>query len=467
MKVWSLGQWLLLGGICLYSFNSYLVLLRDPFVLERLALAIEQPAIETVGLQLADSLKVNYLSLLLFIVAIVSSFLGLLLLWLQRSRIQWSFQLLLVAIVFISFPSLSTDVFDYTNSNRVAFVHQANPWQHPVADFPDDPQIYLGSWIDRASVYPPVTFVFSSIVYYLFGAGVVGSIIGFKALATGAYLVIALTLKQHDQVEGNSVVLFSLNPLILIEFIGNAHNDLILGMFMLGGVVWLLKERWLASSLSFGLGILAKFSLALYIPLVCWFWLKSRQYRIMGRWLVGFGITLSAGVVIMSTFISDLWQNLLQQFDIYQKSLPTVIRFIYIQLLGQDQIEVANTWQKYTTYPIFGLTSLWILVRSQLKMVDTLVVTMMAYLFIQAPMLQPWYLAWFLPLVPLAKSERIQWASLVFCISALLTYPTYYLSLFLSPLSIYWQLILALVMIGPPIVTLVLPNFWINKNNVK
>src|SRR5690606_31321083 len=108
-------------------------------------LALGNPAIESVGLKLAGLLKVNHTSTLL----IVSSFVGLFwsfwkMLLLERDTprkpkaaaplkegISMWFWITCVLIIFLSFPALSTDVFDYNNTNRVAFIHDADPWQYP------------------------------------------------------------------------------------------------------------------------------------------------------------------------------------------------------------------------------------------------------------------------------------------------------------------------------------------------
>lgn len=456
---YQLILWLALVG---YSVTSYLILLRDAFLLERLSLTLEMPQLESNGIRLASTLNVNLITPVLLGIIILAAFWGFIgvFKYASNSHINWSYLGLLTLTVFMAFPALSRDIFDYNNANRVAFLHQQNPWIYPAKTFPDDSEIYYGSWITRASVYPPVSFLLSTGVYYLFGYEVIPALIGFKLLAVGLFLTIGYLLWKHlPSNKQKYAYLFWFNPLILIEFIGNGHNDLALSLFVVLGFIVMLNKQIFLSGIFFILGILAKFSIGLYVPII---WLKQvrKQPVTAFGWLVGILAGIALGFMLMGESGTYLLANLSDQFSVYLHSIPSFLRLLLMGFLGQERQEAAEVIQKVITLTIFLGISGYYLLKRKLTLADQMSVVMMLYLWIQAPMLQPWYIAWYLPLISLVKNNRIRVAGIVFCLSSLLSYPAFFVSLYLQPLSMWWQLLIALVMVLPPAVSLYAPDKW-------
>jgi len=454
-------RFLLWLSLLIYTVTSYLLVLRDAFFLERISLTLKIPQIETWGLYFANVLKVNYSATLLIIISFIGSFLGFVGVYKYSNvkKLSLGYLAILAITVFLSFPALSTDIFDYNNQNRVAFLHKANPWQYSADNFPDDGEIYYGSWLSRASVYPPVTFLFSSLVHYGLGDSVFSGIIGFKLLALIFWgliiFVLSRTLKEKQQ---KKILLFAINPLVLIEFIGNGHNDLIIGFWILITVYALVQKKTKLSAIAFAFGLLSKFSILLYGPIILWSWFKDKNYRAIILWSSLVVLICSGALLLMGNSRNYLLANLNEQFSIYQKSLPTVIRYFLIESL--DDLSRANQFQKLITLPIFVVVGLYYTFYKKFNLVRTMVGAMIFYQIIQAPMLQPWYLGWFIILLPLLTEKRLLVTSMVFCVSVMMSYPVYYLSLYYLPLAIWWQLVIAITSILPPVVTLLVPEKW-------
>ena len=64
-----------------------------------------------------------------------------------------------------------------------------------------------------------------------------------------------------------NALLYVLNPLVILEFTGNLHAEVIMLGFFLYGFWWLLKGRWVLFSLLFAAGILIKLTILLLMPL--------------------------------------------------------------------------------------------------------------------------------------------------------------------------------------------------------
>ena len=457
-----------LGSLC-YTLTSYLILLRDAFILERLSRTLGIPEIELIGIQLAKVFKVNHLTIILLGISVCVLFYAYrqLLVYYKDKKSISSLQnltLITVLILFFSFPSLSTDVFDYNNYNRVAFIHNASPWEVPPQTFSNDSEIYYGSWIDQSSVYPPLAMAISSIVYVIFTANPVLAIWGFKLVATVAFGLTALVIHKQQPGKLQLLAMFLINPLILIEFIGNAHNDMSLGLFVLLGAIAFSKKHYFKAGIGLGLAIIAKVSAVLFIPLLGLYTLKKRNLKAAVQFTVG----TTAVVLLTSIFIwpslGFLLTNISDQLDLYQRSLATSIRYLFILIFGEDNIETANRYQKLTTLP-FTLGLLWYTTKkiTHKTTFKYLSIFMIGYLLVSAPMLQPWYLAWFFPLVPFIKHKRTQNTALVMTFSAFLPYLIYYVSLYFNPTHILWQSALYLGFAIPPIVTWLAPKQWYTR----
>ena len=460
-----LGLW---AGISLYTITSYLIVLRDPFLLERLAISLKIPTIETGGLFLAQLLHVNFITIPILAVSFLVSFFFFIRLFYLGSKIKlkkpdYLIWLAIIITVYFSFPALSTDVFDYNNTNKVTYQYKANPWLTPARQFPQDPEIYIASWLDRASVYPPTAFVTSSLVYFIFGTHLTAAVLGFKALALTLYSLITYSLHYLLPKKTWLVLFFALNPLVLIEFIGNAHNDLLMAFFALLGLSFFIKNKPLFSGINLGLGFLAKFTIILYLPLWIMVKLKQAQYRHVALITATTVVTLSLGLLFMGDAYFALRENLNFQLDLYHRSLPLTIRNIFHFGLNLNMVQ-ANQVQKIISAFIFGAWYLLAFTKiNEKNLVGLSALTIILYLLIVSPMLQPWYLAWFLPLVPLAHNSKLSLASIIFSFSALSHYFVYFISLYLNPLSPYWQTVLYLVMSLPGILILTIPGKWYTR----
>jgi len=467
----SLYLWGLVASFGLYSVASYLLLLRDDFFLERFSIALAAPQFLTITRHWASITHANWLSILLLTISIIASFYFYFKIIsppipVSLPHLSWIKWLLpLVFLALISYPGLSTDVFDYINTNRVAFIHHSNPWVTPPQNFPQDSLIYFGSWNFRASVYPPLMFAFSSLVYFVFGTSVVLSIIGFKLLnlvlwALLIYLMWRLTPSKNLW----AFMAFAFNPLVLIEFLGNAHNDLTMALPIFIGFGLFYRRRYLLAGLVLGLGFLTKFTLALYLPLLIAVLFIKFSYRSIFKLISGFTITVLIGLSLLGDSASYLFANLGTQFQLYLQSLPTIIRFFLLQTLGQTHDPLAISIQKGLNLPLLALFVYFSLHSINLhRLADRSVYLMILYLTVSAPMLQPWYAIWYLPLLLFVTSIKIRHAALVFTFSLMLHYLVRNFSLYFWPNSFTWQIIIYLTMALPPLFILFAKKPWYTR----
>src|SRR3954452_19743590 len=152
---------------------------------------------------------------------------------------------LLVAMLAVAPPLLSTDVFNYVAYARMG-THGINPYAHGTVDFRFDPSYpYVGHFWNRTpTAYGPL---FTLVSYAVAPLGVGGAMWAFKALAALATLgCVALVWRIAPLVGRHplrAAVLIGLNPLVLVWGVGGGHNDALVALALLAGTWLVLRER--------------------------------------------------------------------------------------------------------------------------------------------------------------------------------------------------------------------------------
>ncbi len=142
------------------------------------------------------------------------------------SRFPWK-QILTLALVFtLAYPLLSSDVFKYLFAAKELVLYHTNP--HVVAPqvFEGDTWLRFMRWIHTPSPYGPVMTALAIPPYLLALGKFVPALYLFKLAQLGWYL---LSIWLIGRLAANRKVVaqlvFALNPLILVEWLTNAHND--------------------------------------------------------------------------------------------------------------------------------------------------------------------------------------------------------------------------------------------------
>ena len=190
----------------------------------------------------------------------------------------------IVAIVFrvsllFALPNLSDDFYRFIWDGRLLAAGY-----HPFAELP---RYYIEHKInipgidqalfeklnspDYFTIYPPVNqFVFWLSVK-LSPHSILGSVLVMRSLIIGAeigsLLLIGKILK-HYQLFNKNILLYALNPLVIIELTGNLHFEVFLIFFLLASFWFLIKGNLIASALNFALAICTKLIPLIFLPLL-------------------------------------------------------------------------------------------------------------------------------------------------------------------------------------------------------
>jgi len=149
-----------------------------------------------------------------------------------------------IAVLFISYPALSTDIFNYMFNAKMVVVYQADPHVKTALNFDTDPWVKYMHNIQSTAPYGYGWTALSLLPYTLGDNHLkltlwlfrVFMLIGFSLLIWTQF-----TLKASKE----AILTFALNPLVLIETVSNIHNDV--WMMAFGFLALLAAKKGLVS----------------------------------------------------------------------------------------------------------------------------------------------------------------------------------------------------------------------------
>lgn len=316
---------------------------------------------------------------------------------------------MLVRLVYLlAVPELSDDVFRYLWDGMVT-VNGTSPYALRPSAYLESgtagfSELYpLMNSPDYYSIYPPVLqFIFGFSAWM--GVDVNTAIVVLRVLALlaefGSVILIWKLLKRWKTNQHN-LMLYTLNPLVIIEFVGNLHAEVFMVFFLLLSV-WLLvvKRTWL-SAVAFGLAVGTKLLPLMFLPFYIkrLGWVKATIYG-----SIALGLT---ALLFIPFWTPDLLANFTSSLRLYfanfefNASIYYVIREVGFWVKGYNIIADTAVW-----LPRIVLVSiLGIAIANKEKTISSLPKVMLfawCIYYAFATTINPWYitvLAAFLPFV--------------------------------------------------------------------
>jgi len=224
------------------------------------------------------------LSLQIFIGLILVAF-GLYLYTLKTvTSFPWRLVVTVSIILALAYPMLSSDVFKYLFSAKEILVYHANPYLVTPNAFPDDTWIRFMRWVHTTTPYGPL-FTGLTIPYYLLGMGKFVPILYLFKIDQVAWYLLAIWL--IGKLKGvKAQIFFAFNPLILIEWLVNAHNDaLMITLLLLSLYLLTLKRKiWSYVALLASVGI--KYITIIFVPVLLFPKLLKNHFQSTICWLI-------------------------------------------------------------------------------------------------------------------------------------------------------------------------------------
>lgn len=155
-------------------------------------------------------------------------------------------------VLAFSYNAFSYDLFNYVFDAKIVTFYKQNPYFHKALDFPQDPMLGFMHWTHRLYPYGPLWLAVSIPLSFLGFQKLLPTLILFKLLAVTSYLASCLAIwklceKKSINDRFFAVGVFAFCPLVIIEGLVSAHNDIfMMAIGLLGFYFFWAKKYWIA-----------------------------------------------------------------------------------------------------------------------------------------------------------------------------------------------------------------------------
>ncbi|WGK66288.1 mannosyltransferase [Croceiramulus getboli] len=319
-----------------------------------------------------------------------------------------------------SIPNLSQDFYRFLWDGRL-LVQGINPYLTTPEQYldqglwnivPQARELVTGMGTLNASHYsnyPPLNQLCFAIAALLSGQSILGSVIVLRLQIIGAELGIlwfGKRLLEQLNLPVQRIYWYILNPFVIIEMSGNLHFESVMLFFLLLGIYWLHRKRWILSAFAWTSSIAVKLLPLLLLPVLIQHlsrWNQKESYRKLfsTSWksIPYYGLVLLTSLVFFLPVLSGefithfgdtiaLW---FQKFE-FNASVYYLIRWVGYQVKGWNIIgEVGPILPVVTVIFLIGLS----LLRNNRGTRQWLTAALfgVCFYFLLSTTVHPWYVA--------------------------------------------------------------------------
>lgn len=323
----------------------------------------------------------------------------------MRAVLAVSAALLIVGVA--RWPRDSTDIWSYAAYGRMVSHYGASPYRHVPVEFSNDRAIrrVKPTWQNTSSVYGPLWNGVSAGVVSVTQTHLKSTRIWFQSLAALSVFLAVLLIGRRTRSPA-AAALIGLNPLVIYDVVNGGHNDALVGLALLVGVLLASRERFELAALAIALGALVKpVALLGLVALIVWI-VRKRGVRPaaiatgVGGGVIAAGYALSGGFDALTPLREARLQMSRNSIWLLSSSEGRTNLFGLGRFheFSSDFLQTAATLSTITVIVLAG-----VLVAGRLRdNTPTLLVgsAVVAYLLAGAYVL-PWYAAWALPVLVL------------------------------------------------------------------
>ncbi len=339
------------------------------------------------------------------------------------------------------YPITALDVVLYVVRARLWALYGGSPMLALPVNFPQDPYIRLaGEYAKQPSPYGPLWELIAQIPIRLGITGIGSGVIAMKSISLISYISMAVLLGWYSKQDSprynvsglTAMTFFALNPLVLMQAIGNGHNDmLMLALMTLGLILW-QRGKWMEAALALTFASLIKITGFILIPL---FGMAVLVASTNWRTRITRGFVLGA-IFIVTTLIAYRITGPIPQafigtehamFGRLGYSPSYAIRILMNQIFAYN-IKLFELPTKIGNY-LFFLYYIYILIRLAQAKISLIEAGFMAYfsqLFLNSTF-RIWYPMWLMPFAALNLNSGTYWRTFLFSITAELSILSYYI----------------------------------------
>lgn len=273
---------------------------------------------------------------------------------------------------------------------------------------------------DYFTIYPPVCQALFAAASFLFPNSLAGGIIMIRfpmLVAEAISIFFIFKLLRIYGLPAKYVLLYALNPLVILELSGNLHFEVLMICFLLISVYFFQQNRLMFSAIFFGLAICAKLLPLIFLPLFIRRLGIRKSIYYFG--MVGISCLLLFLPLLNVELVKGLQSSIglyFQKFE-FNASIYYIVREIGYAVKGFNIIEQSGRWMAICAFVSIVLFTLF--ERCKRLPEAFLWVLLLYYLF--ATIVHPWYIT---PLVAFSIFSKFRF-TIVWSLFIFFTYAGY------------------------------------------
>ena len=343
----------------------------------------------------------------------------------KNNKQMWIYITIISIIFVLVIPFMCSDVFYYIGIGRINSEYGENPYYITIKEFIEQDenkellkedtvlkQAYQNDWADSTVVYGPVWTIICGLIAKMSFGNIDAGILLFKLInlvvhLLNCYVIYKMTNKKIF------VLLYGINPFVLVEGIAMVHNDIFIVLFTLLSIYFILKKKNIMMSLVFlAIATTIKYVTILLLPFIIIYY--AREYKPSKRFIecIKYGMIFLIMIIVpYLVYVKDFHilsgifiqqEKLAKNFYIILKQyffeIPNIIGISKKILLGSFIIIYAFTC-------VILLNKKKIKFREQMEQYEKF---LLAFIFLLITNFQPWYILWLFPGVLWQKSYNIR-----------------------------------------------------------
>lgn len=336
--------------------------------------------------------------------------------------------ILFAVLLTVTMPLNSRDLFHYIMEGRILSQYGGNPLVTAPSAFPNDPLIQFSNWKNYPSPYGPLWVLLAAAVTFVARNSLLASVVLFKLVSLVGYLATAAFIWRARRAGRATAlaptVLWLWHPLVLLELIGNGHNDSLMLAFLAGAFYCQVTGRPRAALLAVTVAALVKYTALPFLPLLLW-----HQVRGVPRWRERLRVVLRTGgpvVVVIVAALAPFWVGprtlgFVRESEQFYASLPHFVRTLLRQELAKGQ---ATTVVRFVAGGVL-LAGYWVLMARTSSVWESFLRAaywLTVLLLVTWSFFVPWYVTWLILAAAVGGWVRAGWQVWLFGLAAELSY---------------------------------------------
>jgi hypothetical protein len=339
------------------------------------------------------------------------------------------------------YPITALDVVLYVVRARLWALYDGSPMLALPMNFPQDSYIRLaGEYVKQPSPYGPLWELVAQIPIRLGILAIGSGVIAMKMILLISYLSMAVLIGWHARQDSpqyqvsslTAMTFFALNPLVLMQVIGNGHNDMLMMALMTVGLLLWQRGRWIGATFALTLAALVKITGLILLPL---FGIAVLASAADGKTRLTRAICMAAVFIVTALVTYRITGPIPEVFGSLEHTMfgrlgysPSYAIRIFINKFFSNDIDVIEAPTKLGNY-IFFLYYMYLLLKLAQGKITLIEAGFSAY-FVQlflGSTFRIWYPLWLIPFAVLNLNSATYWRTLLFSITAELSILTYYI----------------------------------------